>query len=388
VRNEYTHDIHDRGASNPAQPDNLAQGNITQYAPVVNGWVHRTSRPLVLNRKKPVEIAEAFINNFGARRLVRWRDDFYQWRLWAYYKLEDTEIRTLIYSFLHKTQTNITVKEADPNDPGKIIDKTLLVPFDPYTAIVNRVIDALEHCERIRISSDLEAPCWLPSADQATVSKHKATDLFACKGGLVDLVTGEKLGYLPSFFNLNAADFDYDPKAEGKCERWEKFLSEIQPNDPEAQETIEEMLAYSLTADRSLQKIFLLIGPPRAGKGTIVRVLTALLGAANVKSPTCESLGGPFGLAPLIGMKAAVIPDARLEGRGTHALVERLLSISGQDALSVNRKGKMHWDGTLGTQLWMLSNTFPGFSDASAVIATRFIPSGSARVSSAMKILS
>jgi putative DNA primase/helicase len=134
------------------------------------------------------------------------------------------------------------------------------------------------------------------------------------------------------------------------------------------------MLAYTLAGDRSYQKIFLLVGAPRAGKGTIARVLTALLGAANVKSPTCESLAGPFGLAPLIGMKAAIIPDARLEGRGTHVLVERQLSISGQDAISVNRKGKTHWDGVLGTQLWMLSNTFPGFSDASAVITTRFVP--------------
>jgi putative DNA primase/helicase len=328
----------------------------------------------VLNRKKPVEIAGSFVESFGVKRLMRWRGDFYQWQMSAYQKLEDDEIRTALYSFLHAARTEITVQEHDPNDPSKMIDKTVLVAFNPDDRIVNKVVDALEHCAHIRIRSNLEAPCWLPHVDKATREKHRATDLFACKSGLVNLVTGEKVGYHPGFFNLTAADFDYDPKAEAKCERWEKFLDEILPDDTEAQETIEEMMAYTLTADRSYQKIFLLVGPPRAGKGTIIRVQTALLGASNVKSPTCASLGEPFGLAPLIGMKAAVIPDARLEGRGTHALVERLLSISGQDALSVNRKGKIHWDGTLGTQLWMLSNTFPGFSDASAVIASRFIP--------------
>jgi putative DNA primase/helicase len=133
-------------------------------------------------------------------------------------------------------------------------------------------------------------------------------------------------------------------------------------------------MAYTMTGDRSYQKIFLLVGPPRAGKGTIIRVLTALLGTASVTSPTCASLQGEFGLWPLISKKAAIIPDARLDGRGVHALVERLLSISGQDALSVNRKDKPFWEGTLGTQIWMLSNTFPGFTDASAVIATRFVP--------------
>jgi putative DNA primase/helicase len=292
----------------------------------------------------------------------------------AYQKLEDDEIRTALYTFLHPARTEITVQERDPSDPSRKVEKNVLVAFNPDSRIVNKVVDALEHCAQIRIPSDLEAPGWMPHVDEATRKTHKAADLFACKSGLVNLVTGEKVGYRSDFFNVNAADFDYEPQAEVKCERWERFLGEIHPGDTEAQETIEEMMAYTLTADRSYQKIFLLVGPPRAGKGTIVRVLTALLGAANVKSPTCATLVEPFGLAPLIGMKAVVIPDARLEGRGTHALVERLLSISGQDALSVNRKGKMHWDGTLGTQLWMLSNTFPGFTDASAVIATRLIP--------------
>ena len=53
------------------------------------------------------------------------------------------------------------------------------------------------------------------------------------------------------------------------------------------------------------------------GKGVVARVLTALIGKRNVAGPTLNSLGGDFGLAPLIGKSLAVISDARFSrGRG------------------------------------------------------------------------
>jgi len=79
-----------------------------------------------------------------------------------------------------------------------------------------------------------------------------------------------------------------------------------------------------------------------------------------------------FGLAGLIDKRLAVIGDARLSGE-THKLVERLLSISGQDGISIPRKYKDDWNGTLDTRFLILSNKLPSFTDASGVIADRFI---------------
>src|SRR5262249_29592161 len=85
--------------------------------------------------------------------------------------------------------------------------------------------------------------------------------------------------------------------------------------------------------------IGMFIGPPRAGKGTAVRVLNRLIGSANVTSPSMADLGGPFGLWSLMGKSLAVINDARLSARTDKgAVLERLLSISGEDNVSVNRK--------------------------------------------------
>ena len=49
--------------------------------------------------------------------------------------------------------------------------------------------------------------------------------------------------------------------------------------------------ATSSPAALDLQKILLLVGPTRAGKGVIARVLGALVGRGNVAGPTLASLG-------------------------------------------------------------------------------------------------
>lgn len=105
-------------------------------------------------------------------------------------------------------------------------------------------------------------------------------------------------------------------------------------------------MGYVLSGETRQQKIFMLVGPPRSGKGTIGRVLTGLLGAHNVAAPTLAGITQNFGLQGLIGKPLALISDARLSNKadGTVA-VERLLSVSGEDAITVDRRVQGSVDG-------------------------------------------
>src|SRR5262245_16309554 len=96
--------------------------------------------------------------------------------------------------------------------------------------------------------------------------------------------------------------FAYDPKAPQPAE-WLEFLGTLWPDDNEGISTLQEIFGYFLSGDLRQQKLFLLVGPKRAGKGTIARVLRMLLGHENVSGPTLSSLGQPFGLEPLIGKR-------------------------------------------------------------------------------------
>jgi putative DNA primase/helicase len=137
---------------------------------------------------------------------------------------------------------------------------------------------------------------------------------------------------------------------------------------------LQELFGLLLTTDTKYQKLFLLVGPKRSGKGTIARVLKTLIGEENVCAPTLAAMSTNFGLQPLIGKLLAIIGDARLSGRvDGHLITERLLSISGEDSLTVDRKYAEAWTGQLPTRFLMLSNELPRLSDASGALASRFV---------------
>ena len=116
-----------------------------------------------------------------------------------------------------------------------------------------------------------------------------------------------------------------------------------------------EWFGYVVSGRLDLHKILLMVGPTRGGKGVIARVLSAMIGKRNVCGPTLNSLGGDFGLAPLIGKSLAVISDARFVGKNSNVVVERLLSISGEDTLTVNIKYREQWTGKLPCRLHVIS---------------------------------
>jgi putative DNA primase/helicase len=176
----------------------------------------------------------------------------------------------------------------------------------------------------------------------------------------------------PLLFSVSAIDFEYDSAAP-EPSRYLEFLRTLWANDAEAISTWQEWCGYCLVPDSSQQKILLMAGPKRSGKGTCARLLTRLVGAANVIGPTTSSLAGPFGLQPLIGKSLAVVSDARFTGESVNIVVERLLNISGEDTLTVDRKFSSSVTMKLPTRLMFLSNELPRMNDASGALAGRFI---------------
>jgi putative DNA primase/helicase len=149
---------------------------------------------------------------------------------------------------------------------------------------------------------------------------------------------------------------------------------ELWGGDAETIGALQEMFGYLVSADTRQQKMFLLVGPKRGGKGTIARVLTQMMGRHNVAGPTLASLGTNFGLQDLIGKPVAVISDARIGSKSDASLIaERLLSVSGEDLQNVNRKYLPPWSGYLPTRFVILTNELPRFKDSSGALASRFI---------------
>jgi putative DNA primase/helicase len=84
-------------------------------------------------------------------------------------------------------------------------------------------------------------------------------------------------------------------------------------------------------------------------------------------------LAGTFGLQGLIGKTVALVSDARFHGDSVPILVERLLCISGEDAISIDRKFLAAVTMRLPTRFVFLTNELPQFRDSSAALAGRFL---------------
>ena len=306
-------------------------------------------RPLAVAR----DLARALYTDREGRVLLRaHRGGFYQWngRFWR--EVDKRDVRGAAYEWLEHAY-------YDHPKHGEL-------PFDPSRRKIDDVIDALRAA--VLLDSSIEAPCWTDGA-----TDPPAHEMVSMTNGLLHVPTRTLLPHTPHFFCHHSLSFPFSLTC-GTPERWLHFLRELWEDDESSISALQQVMGYILGGDTSLQKIFLLVGPKRGGKGTIGRVLTGLLGAHNVAAPTLAGLCTNFGLSPLIGQPLALIADARLSGRtDSLVVVERLLSISGEDSLTIDRKYREPWTGRLPTRFVILTNELPRLTDSSGALASRFI---------------
>jgi putative DNA primase/helicase len=193
----------------------------------------------------------------------------------------------------------------------------------------------------------------------------------ACTNGVVDVADRCVREHHPSTFNLSSLPFPYDPGAS--CPEWLAFLESSLPGDREAHDFLAEWFGYVLSGRTDMHKIGVLVGPPRCGKGTISRVLKAMVGTDGWAAPTLARLGGNFGMESLIGKSLAVMGDVRWTSKHVIEAVPVMLGVSGEDGFSVPRKNREDWIGKLGARLMLMSNDAPVFTDASGALAGRMV---------------
>jgi putative DNA primase/helicase len=297
--------------------------------------------------------------------LRHWRGEWLCWQGGAYRAYGEDDVQAALSRHVRAEFTRIAGIRTQAKKSGRrpLIQKVT-------RGLCGDVAAALQSL--CLVGSDVEQPTWLGEAP------FPAAEVVAARNGLLHVpsflgVQGRLHPITPAFFSGVALDFDIDLAAPRPA-AWLAFLGQLWPNDPQSVETLQDWFGYCLVPDTALQKIFFLLGPTRSGKGTICRVLERLLGTANVVGPTFSGLAGEFGLQPLLGKPLAVVSDARLSARTDRGVVvERLLAISGEDTLTVNRKHQSPVTGKLPTRLMIATNELPNLLDASGALVARLV---------------
>jgi putative DNA primase/helicase len=301
---------------------------------------------------EPATEAKAFLaaaEKDGVCRLRFYRGCFHYWTGGRWVELEPSETDAEIVKHLNHNYRHLTTS----------IKGNMLMQVKAQSAL----------------SSRTEAPCWLGEPPKT----WKPSEVLAMKDSLIHLpglVANESdysLPATPRYFSPTALNYSFSINAP-RPDLWLEFLAQLFGDDGGSVDLLQTWFGYCLTNDTSLQKIMLLIGPPRSGKGTIARVLQSLIGPENCCGPTLASFAGGFGLQPLLGKSLAIIADARLSGKTDQSVVtERLLSISGEDPLTIDRKFREGVYGKLPTRLMIVSNELPRLSESSGALANRML---------------
>jgi putative DNA primase/helicase len=330
----------------PADPFRLAQGFL-----LARHWLPRADAPQTLRH---------------------WGGRYYEWKNGAYDQLKEgtrsplAEWTEAEFRRLHVAALARAKKDAEKGAPeGKPPAK--LKVTRGIVADAQQALDAL-----CRLPDDLTPPGWIGAGPSPA-------ELVACRNGLVHVpshLAGRPGAFVPGtprFVSCVRTEFDFNPDAPAPAE-WLKFLDTIWADDPDSIACLQEWFGYLLTPDTSLHKMLMIVGPPRAGKGTIGRVLTALVGARNVASPSVGKLGDRFALSDLLDKSVGLFADARLSGRADAVqITEELLGISGEDARTVDVKFRDPVTTTLRTRFVFLTNELPRFGDSSGAIVSRFV---------------
>lgn len=287
----------------------------------------------------------------GAVTLRFWRQSWWRWS-GAQWRIEDD----LLVSKLVATMLDSAVYLDEKSRPQE---------WGSTARRVNDVVTRMR--EAARLPDALSAPFWLPEHPGPV----PAGRLVACSNGLLDIGTRVLYAHTPHLFNLAASPYAYDPHA-ARPDAWLSALAAQWAGDPSSIAALQETFGYLLSGRTDLHKAFLIQGPPRSLKGTILRVAENLVGPENVGATSPTALCGDFGLESLEGKSVAVMGDADFPRKSSRA-VELMKSISGGDVVPVNRKGKKVVTARLPLRFLIAANDLLSVADASGAFLSRLV---------------
>lgn len=236
---------------------------------------------------------------------------------------------------------------------------------------------ALEYMDEFRISANdftvqsvaklLHTRVYKPGIEFNNLTKLSSSDAFCCENGEVVLNAGcwvlephRRESYMTTRLPVS-----YDPDA--RAPRFEQFLNEVLPDDPESQTALLEMIGYSLMPHCRYERFILMIGEGSNGKSIIFRVLEMLLGKDNCAGVQPAQFGNEFYRAMLNNKLANVVTEIPV---GV-ALDDSLKAIVSGEPIAVSHKYQptfvMHPFATC----WFGTNQFPQNRDFSDGIYRR-----------------
>lgn len=186
----------------------------------------------------------------------------------------------------------------------------------------------------------LARTCSMTSATISSLqSDKKLLNLSNC---VLDLDSLDEYEHSPDYKLLTKLPVNYDFSAG--CPQFMEFLG--QAIDKKYFDVIGEMLGYTLWPDYNAHKAFMFLGPPRTGKGTLIRVIEAINGRDNCSHVSLQDLlSQRFPRARLFGNRINTSGDLPATAISDAGIFK---NVTGEDEIDAEYKG---------TQIFSFRNT-------------------------------
>jgi len=274
-----------------------------------------------------------------------------------YQDIELSDLRGQLYGFLADKR----VSRVGPN--GEVIVQT----YKPTRSKITDIVDALGHWCNIKA----EPPAWIGDNNLPD-----PRDLIAFQNGILDVneyLEGNIKLYnaTPALFSYNVLPYNFDENAESKI--WDDFLGTTLNGSSEKIDLLAEWFGYNLLPDMQYEKLMMLVGLARAGKGTVLNAMAEMLGHHQCVSTSLQTLCSDFGYQSLIGKLAVLMGDVKVPRRTDVGLaLEKILQIVGRDPVGVNRKHLNYLPQVyLSCRFTLAMNDLPSLTDYANALAAR-----------------
>ena len=258
------------------------------------------------------------------------------------------------YQILHLVDNNITyiyINGVYCTDAKSFLKKVLYETFrGTYNQFCHPVLDE-------RAANEILArTCTMASTTIRNLQGYNG--LLNLSNCVLDLDNMERYDHSPEFKLITKLPVDYDPDA--RCPRFMEFLG--QAIDTKYFDVVSEMMGYTLWPDYNAHKAFMLLGPKRTGKSTLIRVIDALNGStSNCSHVSLQDLVGQrFARARLFGKRINTYGDLPATAMPDVGIFK---NVSGEDEIDAEFKG---------TQIFSFRNTAKLIYSANSLPSTKF----------------
>lgn len=321
-------------------------------------------RPNILSRDTPIETAKLFREQRHPN-MIKYQKDWLDWDGSAYQMIEDDTIESELLIWLEGCKQRVAYEVPDAN--GEKATKFRLEPFNPKPSDVANVNVTLARWYHVKQGA-MKPPFFLDGGTGAHAGLDPA-NLISCQNGLLDITTRKMYPATPQFFTRTGLPITYDEKAE--CPQFRAFLSEVLA-DEGLEALMQQWFGHLITTDVSIQKLLYLQGVPRSGKGTIGRVLDALVGPNNVASHKLRDVAKDFDLESMIGKSLLKVSEVNAGNPQIFGeAISTINGITGEDRTHIQRKFKGSLDVDLNTHVVLMGNGYPDFGVHAAAFGAR-----------------